>query len=68
MNVYDRLLQSAEATLVLFPIVICNDVQYVGANGIARVCGRVNLVGDHTDNNDGFVLDMTTDRITGVPN
>ena len=42
MNVYDRLLQSAEATLVLFPIVLCNDVQYVGANGIARVCGRVN--------------------------
>ncbi len=29
---------------------------------IARAPGRVNLLGDHTDYNDGFVLPMTVDR------
>ncbi len=29
---------------------------------IARAPGRVNLLGDHTDYNDGFVLPMTIDR------
>jgi galactokinase len=29
---------------------------------IARALGRVNLLGDHTDYNDGFVLPMTVDR------
>ena len=32
---------------------------------IARAPGRVNLLGDHTDYNDGFVLPMTIDRAVG---
>ncbi len=33
-----------------------------GPSFIARAPGRVNLIGDHTDYNDGFVLPMAIDR------
>lgn len=33
---------------------------------IARAPGRINLIGEHTDYNDGFVLPMTIDRATYV--
>ncbi|MBD3873374.1 MAG: galactokinase, partial [Acidobacteria bacterium] len=29
---------------------------------VARAPGRINLIGDHTDYNDGFVLPMIIDR------
>jgi galactokinase len=35
-------------------------------DGIANAPGRVNLIGDHTDYNDGFVLPMAIDRATVV--
>ena len=37
---------------------------YGNLEGICLACapGRVNLLGDHTDYNDGFVLPMTIDR------
>ena len=38
----------------------------VGGVRVAQAPGRVNLIGEHTDYNDGFVLPMTLDRATYV--
>ena len=34
--------------------------------GVARAPGRVNLIGEHTDYNDGFVLPVAIDAETRV--
>ena len=33
---------------------------------VARAPGRINLIGEHTDYNDGFVLPMSINRATFV--
>ncbi|HEY5230592.1 MAG TPA: galactokinase family protein, partial [Galbitalea sp.] len=42
------------------------DVFGYAPNGVWSAPGRVNLIGEHTDYNDGFVLPFAIDRRTAI--
>jgi galactokinase len=53
----------ARAALAAFPKVFGTGEQYEGPPATAWAPGRVNLIGEHTDYNDGFVLPLAVDRV-----
>ena len=54
----------ALAALEKFPVVFNDQVAYAAPLGAAWAPGRVNIIGEHTDYNDGFVLPAAVDRVS----
>jgi galactokinase len=54
----------AREAFEVFPIVMGKAVDYSGPLGAAWAPGRVKLIGEHTDYNEGFVLPIAVDRVS----
>jgi galactokinase len=53
----------ALAALEKFPVIFNDQISYAGPLGAAWAPGRINIIGEHTDYNDGFVLPAAVDRV-----
>jgi galactokinase len=56
--------QPAQQALQQFPLAFSEQGEYSSPSGAAWAPGRVNLIGEHTDYNDGFVLPIAVNRVT----
>ncbi|GLV60186.1 galactokinase [Dictyobacter sp. S3.2.2.5] len=59
-----KLLPPVKEALEQFPRMFDDKTAYAGPLGAAWAPGRVNLIGEHTDYNGGFVLPMAVDRVS----
>jgi len=61
-----KFLPPVQEALEKFPQVFQNDgkTTYAGLPGAAWAPGRVNIIGEHTDYNDGYVLPLAVDRVS----
>ncbi|HEY7414343.1 MAG TPA: galactokinase [Ktedonobacteraceae bacterium] len=58
-----KLLLPAREAAQRFPNIFQDAVEYVSLPGVAWSPGRVNVIGEHTDYNNGFVLPLAVDRV-----
>jgi galactokinase len=56
----------ALAAVKSFAEVFHDEIVYDGPLGAAWAPGRINLIGEHTDYNDGFVLPLAVDRVVAL--